>query len=42
MKIENLTKMWKNLETIIKNSDNFNQDKIEEYNRLIKTKEELS
>ncbi len=34
--------MWKNLETIIKNSDNFNQEKIEEYNRLIKQKEDLT
>ena len=42
IKIENLTKMWRNLETIIKNSDNFNQEKIEEYNRLLKLKEDLT
>jgi hypothetical protein len=36
IKIENLTKLWRNLESIIKNSDNFNQEKIEEYNRLLK------
>lgn len=33
--------MWRNLESIIKNSDNFNQEKIEEYNKLLKTKDDL-
>lgn len=36
IKIENLTKMWRNLESVIKNSDTFNQEKIEEYNKLLK------
>ncbi len=34
--------MWRNLESIIKNSDNFNQEKIEEYNWLLKQKEDLT
>ncbi len=42
IKIENLTKLWRNLESIIKNSDNFNQEKIEEYNRLLKQKDDLA